>query len=41
MTAINVPLQTAPWFGRKWEHSHAIIAGIGSLFLCYLASQIE
>lgn len=28
--------QSAPWFGRRWEHQQAIIAAIGSLFACWL-----
>jgi len=27
-------LAPAPWFGRAWEHQHAMIAGIGSFILC-------
>ena len=27
---------SAPWFGRKWEHKHAIVAGIGSFVLCWI-----
>lgn len=46
MTAINSEPSTstlpsdrlvaAPWFGRRWEHRHALIAGIGSFLLCGL-----
>lgn len=24
----------APWFGRGWEHHHALVAGVGSLLAC-------
>ena len=27
-------LAPAPYFGRAWEHQHALIAGIGSFLLC-------
>ena len=27
---------SAPWFGRRWEHKHAIVAGIGSFVLCWI-----
>jgi len=27
-------LEPAPWFGRRWEHKHALIAGVGSFVLC-------
>ena len=26
----------APWFGREWEHRHALVAGVGSFALCGL-----
>ncbi len=26
--------QPAPWFGRAWEHRHAALAAVGSLFAC-------
>jgi len=24
----------APWFGRRWEHRHALVAGVGSFLAC-------
>jgi len=24
----------APWFGRRWEHRHALVAAVGSLLAC-------
>ncbi len=24
----------APWFGRTWEHRHALVAGVGSVLAC-------
>jgi nicotinamide mononucleotide transporter len=26
----------APWFGRRWEHRQAAVAGVGSFLACYL-----
>ena len=37
MTVVTHPAPTAaPWFGRKWEHHHALVAGLGSLLACAL-----
>ncbi len=30
------PTTSAPWLGRRWEHRHAAVAGIGSLVACSL-----
>ena len=27
---------SAPWFGRRWEHKHALLAGLGSFILCWV-----
>ncbi len=35
MTA-HPPDAPAPWFGRPWEHKHALVAGLGSFLACGL-----
>lgn len=28
--------RAAPWFGRRWEHRQAIVAGVGSVAACWI-----
>lgn len=32
--SVAVVPTAAPWFGRHWEHRHALVTGVGSLLAC-------